>query len=98
MWAKAVLGRRRQNVAHGVVATIPDVRAVDGSEVTVRLGRRQQAAGAAVPALGRERAEEGAGGGGGDGVDEEGAVLAGGPGALGACVEAVALFVGLVSA
>ena len=67
-----------------------DVRAVDGSEVTVRLGRREQAAGAAVPALGRERAEEGAGGGGGDGVDEEGAVLAGGPGALGACVEAVA--------
>ena len=51
MWAKAVLGRRRQNVAHGVVATIPDVRAVDGSEVTVRLGRRQQAAGAAVLAL-----------------------------------------------
>ena len=71
------------------------VRAVDGSEVAVRLGRREQAAGAAVPALGRERTEEGAGGGGGDGVDEEGAVLAGGPGALGACVEAVALLVGL---
>ena len=72
-----------------------DVRAVDGSEVVVRLGRREQAAGAAVPALGRERTEEGAGGGGGDGVDEEGAVLAGGPGALGACVEAIALLVGL---
>ena len=28
-------------------------------------------------------------------MDEEGAVLAGGPGALGACVEAVALLVGL---
>ena len=67
------------------------VRAVDGSEVAVRLGRREQAAGAAIPALGRKRTEEGAGGGGGDGVDEEGAVLAGGPGALGACVEAVAL-------
>ena len=47
---------------------------MDGSEVVVRLGRREQAAGAAVPALGRERTEEGAGGGGGDGVDEEGAV------------------------
>ena len=64
-------------------------------EVRVRLGRRQQAAGTAVPALGRERAEEGAGGGGVDRVDEEGAVLAGRPGALGARVEAVALFVGL---
>ena len=62
----------------------------------VGLGRRQQAAGAAVPALGRERAEEGAGGGGGDRVDEEGAVLACRPGALGARVEAVALFVGAV--
>ena len=68
---------------------------MDDSEVRVRLGRRQQAAGTVVPALGRERAEEGAGGGGGDGVDEEGAVLACGPGALDACVEAVALFVGL---
>ena len=86
----------RQNVvAHGGVAVATDVRAVDGSEVVVRLGRREQAAGAAVPALGRERTEEGAGGGGGDGVDEEGAVLARGPGALGACVEAVALLVGL---
>ena len=69
------LGRGRQSVAHGVVAKIADVRAVDGSEVTVRLGRRQQAAGAAVLALGRERAEEGARGGGGDGVDEEADVL-----------------------
>ena len=42
---------------------------MDGSEVVVRLGRREQAAGAAVPALGRERTEEGAGGSGGDGVD-----------------------------
>ena len=67
--AKTVLGRRRQSVAHGGVAAAADVRAVDGSEVTVRLGRRQQAAGAAVLALGRERAEEGARGGGGDGVD-----------------------------
>ena len=83
-----------QSVAHGVVAAVTDVRAMDGSEVTVGLGRREQAAGAAVPALGRERAEEGASGGG-DGVDEEGAVLAGGPGALGACIEAAALFVGL---
>merc|ERR1712162_45652 len=89
------LGSGRQSVAHGVVVAVTDVRAVDGGEVTVGLGRRQRAAGAAVPALGRERAEEGAGGGGGDGVDEEGAVLAGGPGALGACVEAVALLVGL---
>ena len=46
----------RQNVvAHGGVAVATDVRAVDGSEVVVRLGRREQAAGAAVPALGRER-------------------------------------------
>ena len=67
----------RQNVvAHDGVAVATDVRAVDGSEVVVRLDRREQAAGAAVPALGRERTEEGAGGGGGDGVDEEGAVLA----------------------
>ena len=73
---------------------VTGVRAVDGGEVGVRLGRRQQAAGAAIPALGRERAEEGAGSGGGDGVDEEGAVLECGPGALGARVEAVALFVG----
>ena len=35
-----------------------DVRAVDGSEVVVRLGRREQTAGAAVPALGRERTAE----------------------------------------
>ena len=68
---------------------------MDGSEVGARLGRRQQVAGTAVPALGRERAEEGASGGGGDGVDEEGTVLACSPGALDACVEAVALFVGL---
>ena len=86
-WSRAgegSLGRGRQSVAHGVVAKIADVRAVDGSEVTVRLGRRQQAAGAAVLALGRERAEESARGGGGDGVDEEGAVLAGGQSALSA--------------
>ena len=70
------LGRGRQSVAHGVVAAITDARAVDDSEVRVRIGRRQQAAGTAVPALGRERAEEGASRGGGDGVDEEGAVLA----------------------
>ena len=89
------LGRGRQSVAHGGVAAAADVRAVDEGEVAVGLGRREQDEGAAVPALGRERAEEGAGGGGGDGVDEEGAVLAGGPGALGACVEAVALLVGL---
>ena len=97
-WSRAgegSLGRGRQSVAHGVVAAVTDVRAVDGGEVTVGLGRRQQTAGAAVPALGRERAEEGAGGGGGDRVDEEGAVLACRPGALGARVEAVTLFVGL---
>ena len=70
------LGRGRQSVAHGVDAAITDARAVDGSEVRVRLGRRQQAAGTAVPALGRERAEEGASGSGGDGVGEEGTVLA----------------------
>ena len=58
-------------------------------------GNRQRVRSAEVPALGRERAEDGTGGGGGDGMDEEGAVLAGGPGALGACVEAVALLVGL---
>ena len=45
------LGRGRQSVAHGVVAAITEVRAVDDSEVRVRLGRRQQAAGTAVPAL-----------------------------------------------
>ena len=46
------LRRGRQNVvAHGGVAVATDVRAVDGSEVVVRLGRREQAAGAAVPAL-----------------------------------------------
>ena len=43
------LGRGRQSVAHGVDAAIADARAVDGSEVRVRLGRRQQAAGTAVP-------------------------------------------------
>ena len=32
------LGRRRQSVAHGVVAAAADVRAVDGGEVTVGLG------------------------------------------------------------
>ena len=41
----------RQNVvAHGGVAVATGVRAVDGSEVAVRLGRREQAAGAAIPA------------------------------------------------
>ena len=74
---------------------VTDARAVDDGEVRVRLSRRQQAAGAAVPALGRKRAEEGASGGGGDGVDEEGTVLACSPGSLDACVKAVALFVGL---
>ena len=35
----------RQNVvAHGGVAVATDVRAVDGGEVAVRLGRREQAA------------------------------------------------------
>ena len=92
---KESLGRGRQDATRVVVAALTRARAVDGSEVRVRLGRRQQAASAAVPALGRERAEEGASGGGGDGVDEEGAVLACSPGALDACVEAVALFVGL---
>ena len=38
------LGRGRQSVAHGVVAAITDARAVDDSEVRVRLGRRQHAA------------------------------------------------------
>ena len=47
------LGSGRQSVAHGFVAAVTDVRAVDGGEVTVGLGRRQQAAGAAVPSLGR---------------------------------------------
>ena len=37
------LGRGRQSVAHGVVAAVTDVRAVDVSEVTVGLGRGQQA-------------------------------------------------------
>ena len=63
-WSRAgegSLGRGRQSVAHGVVAAVTDVRAVDGGEVTVGLGRRQQAAGAAVPALSRERVEEGTG-------------------------------------
>ena len=58
-WSRAgegSLGRGRQSVAHGVVAAVADVWAVDGGEVAVGLGRRQQAAGAAVPALGRERA------------------------------------------
>ena len=77
---KESLRRGRQNGAHGVVTAVTGVRAVDGGEVGVRLGRRQQAAGAAIPALGRECAEEGAGSGGGDGVDEEGAVLECGPG------------------
>ena len=77
-WSRAGGGglrRGRQSVAHGGVAAAADVRAVDGGEVAVGLGRREQAAGAEVPALGRERAEEGAGGGCCDGVDEEGAVL-----------------------
>ena len=80
---KESLGHGRQSVTHGVMAAVMEVRAVDNSEVTVFLGRRQHAAGTAVPALGRERAEEGAGGGGGNGEDEEGAVLACGSGAFG---------------
>ena len=57
---KESLGRGRQNATRVVVAALTRARAVDGSEVRARLGRRQQAASAAVPALGRERAEEGA--------------------------------------
>ena len=47
------LGSGRQSVAQGFDAAVTDVRGVDGGEVAVGLGRRQQAAGAAVPALGR---------------------------------------------
>ena len=57
---KESLGHGRQSVMHVVIAAVTEVRAVDNSEVTVFLGRRQHAAGTAVSALGRERAEEGA--------------------------------------
>ena len=68
--AKNGQGRGRQNVAHGGVAAVADVRAVDGGKVKVGLGRRERVAGAEVPALDRDRAEEGAGGSGGHGVDD----------------------------
>ena len=85
----------RQKVAHLGVAAGAAVWGVDVVEGTLLDAGGQWCGKAASLALGGSGAVGGASGSGGNGMDHEGAVFAGGPGCLGAGIEALSFLVSL---